>query len=97
MRSNKGFIIKILLLCLIIAGAIFYFETFQLKSLEIEGGSHYTEDEIRSFLIKSKADEFTHIFYLKNVVFSEPDPIPFIEKFDFEIVDKNTIHVTVYD
>ena len=97
MRSNKGFILKIFFLCLSIIGAIVYFECFQLKNLIIEGGSHYSEEEIRSFLVQSKADEFTHVFYLKNVVFSEPDPVPFIEKFEFEIVDRNTVHVTVYD
>ena len=94
---KKGFIIRIVILCLIGLGVILYFEKFKLLKLEIEPGSHYTSEEIESFLMKSGADKFTHFFYLKYAVFSSPDPIPFVEKMDFEIVDRNTIHVTVYD
>ena len=94
---KKGFIIRIVILCLIGLGVILYFEKFKLLKLEIDPGSHYTSEEIESFLMKSGADKFTHFFYLKYAVFSSPDPIPFVEKMDFEIVDRNTIHVTVYD
>ena len=94
---NKRFYIRIALLCLIGIGVILYFEKFRLINLEIDSGSHYTSEEIESFLIKSKADRFTHFFYLKYAVFSSPDPIPFVEKMEFEIIDRNTIHVTVYD
>ena len=94
---KKGFYIRIAVLCLVIIGVILYFEKFRLTSLVIDSGEHYTPEEIESYLIKTKADRFTHFFYLKYAVFSSPDPIPFVEKMEFEIVDRNTIHVTVYD
>ena len=97
MRRNYGFIIKMILLCLLIIGVIIYFERFRLLNIVVEGGSHYTQEEIESFLVKSSVDKFTHFFYLKNTLFSEPDPIPFVEKLDFEIIDRNTVKVTVYD
>jgi len=97
MRKNGRIIIKILILCLIVVLGILYFENFKLEKLIIEGGTHYSPEEIEAKLVKSKADGFTHYFYLKNAVFSSPDPIPFVEKMDFEIIDKNTIHVQVYD
>ena len=97
MRGNIGIIIKIAILCLLIAGVIIYFESFELVKLEVEGGTHYTAEEIEEYLINGKADKFTHFFYLKYAVFSEPDPLPFVEKFEFEIVDRNTVKVTVYD
>lgn len=97
MRRRKGQIIGIALLCLAVVGVIVYFERFKLINIVVEGGSHYTEDEIRDFLVKSKADKFTHFFYLKYAVFSSPEPIPYIEKMEFEIIDRNTVKVTVYD
>ena len=97
MRSNIRIIIKIAILCLIVGGVIVYFESFKLVKLEVEGGTHYTPEEIEDYLISGKLDKFTHFFYLKNAVFSEPDPLPFVEKFEFEIIDRNTIKVTVYD
>jgi len=97
MRRNKWIIVKILILCLIVVLAVLYFENFKLEKLIIEGGTHYSADEIQEKLLTSKADRFTHFFYLKYAVFGSPDPIPFVEKMDFEIVDKNTVHVEVYD
>lgn len=97
MRIKRSTVIKIAVLCLIIAGVIWYFENFKLTSLIIEGSSHYSPEEIEEMLIKSDVDRYTHVFYLKYNVFSSPDPIPFVEKMDFEIVDRNTIHVQVYD
>ena len=97
MRRNKWIVVKILILCLLVVLVIVYFENFKLEKLVIEGGSHYTAQEIEEKLLTSKADRFTHIFYLKYAVFGSPDSIPFVEKLDFEIIDKNTIHVEVYD
>ncbi len=97
MRIKRSTVIKLVILCLLIGGVIWYFENFRLTSLVVEGGTHYTPEEIEEMLIKSDVDRFTHAFYLKYNVFSSPDPIPFVEKLDFEILDKNTIHVQVYD
>ncbi|MBR4776921.1 MAG: hypothetical protein IK007_04830 [Lachnospiraceae bacterium] len=97
MRIKKSTIIKIAVLCLLIAGVIWYFENFKLENLIIEGGTHYTSEEIEEMLVKSDFDRYTHAFYFKYAVFSSPDPIPFVEKLDIEIVDKNTIHIQVYD
>lgn len=97
MRRSRWIVLKIFILCLIIVLAVLYFEKFKLENLIIEGGSHYSAEEIEEKLVTSKADRFTHFFYLKYEVFSEPDPIPFVEKMDFEIIDRNTIHVQVYD
>ena len=98
MRKSKWmFFLKIFIIVLLGVLVILYFENFKLEKLIIEGGSHYTQKEIEDYLVTSKADGFTHFFYLKYNVFGSPEPLPFVEKMDFEIVDKNTIHVQVYD
>lgn len=97
MRGNTKKIIYLLILCLAIFLIFLYFENFKLENIIIEGSEHYTAEEIEEMLVKSQKDKFTHIFYLEYAVFGSPGDIPFIEKMDFEIVDKNTIHVQVYD
>ena len=98
MRKSKWmFFLKIFIIVLLGVLVTLYFENFKLEKLIIEGGSHYTQKEIEDYLVTSKADGFTHFFYLKYNVFGSPEPLPFVEKMDFEIVDKNTIHVQVYD
>ena len=97
MRKNKWIFLKIFILLVLVVLVIVYFENFKLEKLIIEGGSHYTAEEIEEHLVQSKADGFTHFFYYKYTLFSSPDPLPFVEKMDFEIIDKNTIHVQVYD
>ena len=97
MSKNKWIFLKIFILLVLVVLVIVYFENFKLEKLIIEGGSHYTAEEIEEHLVQSKADGFTHFFYYKYTLFSSPDPLPFVEKMDFEIIDKNTIHVQVYD
>ena len=97
MRKNKWIFLKIFILLVLVVLVIVYFENFKLEKLIIEGGSHYTPEEIEEYLVKNRADGFTHYFYLRYKVFGSPEPIPFVEKLDIEIVDKNTIHIQVYD
>ena len=98
MRKSKWIVfLKIFIIALLVVLARVYFENFKLERLIIEGGSHYTPQEIEEYLVTSKADGFTHYFYLRYNVFGSPDPIPYVEKLDMEIIDKNTIHIQVYD
>jgi len=97
MRIKKKSIIKFCILLAIVIGVIVYFENYRLEKLEVESGNYYTPEEIENYLVKSSMDRFTHVFYLKYAVFSSPEPLPYVEKMEFEIVDANTVHVTVYD
>ena len=75
--------------------AVFIY-TFQLKNITVTGSMHYSEDEIIPYLVNTKADKNTLIFYLKNKYF-EDIRIPFVEKLSFEWVDIHSLNIKVYD
>lgn len=69
---------------------------FQLKNISVSGTSRYNQEEVMEELINSKIDKNTVLFYLKYKYFMNIK-IPFIEKMSFELVDKNTIKIRVYE
>ncbi|HKM00308.1 MAG TPA: hypothetical protein VJZ06_10395 [Mobilitalea sp.] len=70
--------------------------TFQLKNITVTGTSRYTSDQITEQVIKSKLDSNTLLLHLKYKYLTDVK-IPFVEKVDLEIVDKNTINIQVYE
>jgi len=69
---------------------------FNLKNITVSGTSRYDSEQIKERLISSKADNNTLVLYLKYKYFTDVR-IPFVEKISFEIVDRNSINIRVYD
>ncbi len=69
---------------------------FNLKDITVSGTSRYDSEQIKERLISSKADNNTLVLYLKYKYFTEVR-IPFVEKISFELVDRNSINIHVYD
>lgn len=70
--------------------------TFQLKNITVTGSSRYDSGQIIERLIESKADNNTLVFFLKYKYFKDVK-IPFVEKMSFELVDRNSVSIRVYD
>lgn len=85
----------ILLLIIVIIAAVFLTQ-FRLENFEAEGTSYYTVQELKSRLLTEKTDGYAVLFWLRCKYWGVPD-IPFIEKIDVELVDKNTVRVCAYD
>lgn len=75
--------------------AVFLY-SFQLKNITVTGSSRYNREQIIERLINSETDNNTILFYLKYKYFVDIK-IPFVEKMSFELVDKNTVNIRVYD
>ncbi|NLO09414.1 MAG: hypothetical protein GX129_06030 [Clostridiales bacterium] len=69
---------------------------FELKEITVTGSLRYDEEQIMERLISSEADKNTLVLYLKYKYFTDVR-IPFVEKVSFELVDKNSINIRVYD
>ncbi|CRZ34644.1 cell division protein FtsQ [Herbinix hemicellulosilytica] len=78
-----------------IPAAIFIYY-FQLKNITVTGSSRYSQDQIVKRLINKREDKNTLIFYLKYKYFVDIR-IPFVEKMSFELVDRNSVSIRVYD
>ncbi|HPU63208.1 MAG TPA: cell division protein FtsQ/DivIB [Mobilitalea sp.] len=92
-RISKRFLKLAVFLGIPAAVFIYY---FQLKNITVTGSSRYSQDQIVERLINSREDKNTVIFYLKYKYFVDIR-IPFIEKMSFELVDKNSVNIRVYD
>ncbi len=75
--------------------AIFIYN-FQLTSIKVTGTNRYNEDEIIERLVDSEADKNTILFYLKYKYFMDIR-IPFVEKMSFQLVDRHSVNIRVYD
>lgn len=94
-RISAVFITLTTLLIVLIA-VIVLFMNFRLENVIVEGTTRYTEEEIKNRLITEKTDQITLFYYLRQH-FSDPVSIPFVEKVDVSMENRNTIHVTVYE
>ena len=82
---------------MVIGMAIFAFiENFKVKTVIVEGSTHYTTDEITNYVLDSRFCRNTAFVYLKYHNKSIKD-VPFVEQMDVNIVDRNTVKIHVYE
>lgn len=95
-KSGRMLLTLIMVFALIVL--VFYFvKNYKLENVEIVqvGGEHYSEEELKSRLFTSKTDRYSYLFYLRFYWWGLED-IPFVEKADVELIDKNTCRIYVY-
>lgn len=100
-NNNKGRkitgVMKLLTFILIITIVlIITLFTTKLTNITVEGNTHYSNEEIIELLKVKETDNNTLLFYLRHT-YGTNEEFPFIEKIDIELVDKNQIHVKVYE
>lgn len=70
--------------------------TFRLKNVTVSGTERYTEEQIKERLVKTDLDYNTLLLYLKYNYFKDIR-IPFVEKVDLELKDRNSVNIRVYE
>ena len=73
-----------------------FIENFKVKTVIVEGSTHYTTDEITNYVLDSKFCRNTVFVYFKYHNKSIKD-VPFVEQMDVNIVDRNTGKIHVYE
>lgn len=81
---------------IVICGLVFGIYTTRITEVEVENSGHYTEDEIKNFVMDSILEKNSIFLYLKYR-YSDQKSIPFVEYLDVDLVNKNKIKITVYD
>lgn len=94
-KNIRIIIVTICVLLLCILG--FSMSTFfQLKDLQITGCDYYEEEQIADEFQKSVFDHNTVIFYVKYKFYKKVS-IPFVDDFDMDFINRNKIHINIYE
>ncbi len=81
---------------LLLFAFIYIRNVYKLEKIQVTGNEHYTEEEIISIVTNDKPVGNTIEFYIENKL-NPVENITFIDKFEIEIVGKNTVTITVYE
>lgn len=90
------FIVPLCGVLLIGIAILLFLEMFKVRTVTVEGATHYSNEEIMDYVLDSKLCRNTFFVYLKyhnkNI-----KNLPFIEQIDVNIVDRNTVKINVYE
>lgn len=78
----------------VLAAAVFFFTFFQVKTVEVIGNDHYTEDELKEKILKGSMSSNTilaPLFYSKNAA----EELPYIESFNVRRSGRNKLIISV--
>ncbi len=99
-RSGRKLFIKILillmLLIVILAGCRYVLSIYTIENVYVEGNYHYSEEEIKSFVMEGPMGNnslYLSLKYKKKGV----ENIPFVDVMDVAILAPDTIKITVYE
>lgn len=94
--SLAGVILRVMVAAALLSGAVFFLVDCKLENLVIQPGSVYSAEEIEDRLFTVGTDRYAALFAARiNYLWNED--IPFVEKIDVELVDRNSVIVYVYD
>lgn len=80
----------------LLIGLVILFTSFHINSIEVTGNKHYSDEQIKDYVLSNGYVDNTILLMLKNKIHS-PKDIPFIAKLDIEYVDAHKVTVTVYE
>ncbi|MBE5961498.1 MAG: cell division protein FtsQ [Lachnospiraceae bacterium] len=69
---------------------------FKLTSITFEGSTRYTDEELKALILPNGKSELSFMLYLESK-FGNEVTIPFVERYDVDMVDKNSVRIQVYE
>lgn len=78
----------------VLAAAVFFFTFFQVKTVEVIGNDHYTEDKLKEKILKGSMTSnaiLAPLFYSKNAA----EELPYIESFNVRRSGRNKLIISV--
>lgn len=94
-RLIKVIVILLVLLCLSV-GTLIFLQKFTIKTVTVDGSSHYTKEEIVDMVMKSPEDRISLVLSMKYHNTSITN-IAFIQSIEVNVVSADTIHIQVYE
>lgn len=89
----------IVLLVLFVFMSIFLIAYFMnhITTVEVEGNSFYTEDEIKEMVMSSELEHNAWYLYWEYQYSSDPPKFPFIDKIEVELLGRGHVRLCVYE
>ncbi len=95
-RKVPVFIIVLVILCVLSAAAYGVLRSYTVKTVYVEGNYHYTQEEIRDYVMQGPFGDNSLWLSLKYRLKKEEN-IPFVDVMDVTILSPDTIKITVYE
>lgn len=100
MTGSSGLVIRLCVfvgIVLLIGGGIFWFlKSFRITSVVVEGNVHYSTEQIQEMVMTSELSQNSIFLSLQYRNKSITD-VPFVERIDVSVVDRNTVKIMVYE
>lgn len=91
-----NFLVPLLAIIVIGVIVIVFIEAFKVNTVTVEGAKHYSDQEIIDYVLDSKLSRNSIYLNIKYKNKSIKD-VPFVERIDVKIVDRNTVEIKVYE
>lgn len=89
----RNIVLIIILGLIIIIGLL---TLFKIDKIEVEGNENASDEEIIDYILTSKYDYHTFLFYVKSK-FSDNSNIPFVETYEVELKSLTSIKINIYE
>lgn len=100
MGGKKGLMMKCglvaMVLLLITGGVIWFLNAFRITSVMVEGNIHYSTDQITEMVMNSDFSN-NSVFLSMQYHNKSITDVPFVERIDVSVVDRQTVKITVYE
>ena len=100
MGGPKGLMVKFglvaLVMLLITGGVIWFLNAFRITSVMVEGNVHYSTDQITDMVMNSDFSN-NSVFLSMQYHNKSITDVPFVERIDVSVVDRQTVKITVYE
>lgn len=81
---------------LVLAVLLFIYRYFQVKNVTVVGSTHYSDAEIADMVMDGPLGRNSFVLHLRYRNKKTSD-IPFVERMDVDIINHETIRITVYE
>lgn len=93
-KSKRIIALLVAVIVILIVG--FAAASLQAETIKVEGNEQYTDQEIKDFIFGKSYDRNIAVMWVKNKLGKTKD-IPFVEKYDIEILSLSKVQVTIYE
>lgn len=100
MGGKKGLMMKCglvaMVMLLITGGVIWFMNAFRITSVMVEGNIHYSTDQITEMVMNSDFSN-NSVFLSMQYHNKSITDVPFVERIDVSVMDRQTVKITVYE